>query len=147
MKKQSWLKCRKSQKVATNLSSDFFIETKSLFKVLHSGLEQLDIILAGDVFVQAGADSLAVAHLAQDSAVGGRDALNGVQGAVGVEVDIGGGVAVQVNVLGGDLTVCRQLCDKLNSAIANIFHLMSKAVATVLVLIWNYVARKKLLYK
>ena len=46
-----------------------------LLEILHSSLEQLDVVFAGDIFVQAVADTLAVTHLAQDSAVGRGDTL------------------------------------------------------------------------
>ena len=84
------------------------MEEGELSEVFDRRFKHADVVLAGDVLVQAGADALAVAHFAEDPAVGGRDALDGVQRAVGVEVDVGGGVALQINVLGGDLAVGRQ---------------------------------------
>ena len=70
--------------------------------------EQPHIVLTGDVAVEAGAGALAVAHLAQDPAVGGGDALDGPGGAVGVEGGVHGGRAGEVHVLGGDLPVRSQ---------------------------------------
>ncbi|MBQ5902782.1 MAG: V-type ATP synthase subunit A, partial [Alistipes sp.] len=67
---------------------------------------------AGNILVAACADTLAVAHLTDDTAVGRGDAFDGVQGAVGVECSVHGGVAVQVNVLGSDLTTRSQLLDQ-----------------------------------
>ena len=88
------------------------MEEWELSEVFDRRFKHADVVLAGDVFVQAGSDALAVAHFAEDPAVGGRDALDGVQRAVGVEVDVGGGIAVQINVLGGDLAIGRQLADQ-----------------------------------
>ena len=89
------------------------MEEGALSKVFDRRFKHADVVLAGDVLVQAGTDALAVTHFAEDPAVGGGDALDGVQRAVGVEVNVSGGVALQVNVLGGDLAVGRQLTDQL----------------------------------
>ena len=73
----------------------------------------MEVILSGDVPVQAGADTLGVAHLAEDPPVGGGNPLHSPGGAVGVEVWVHGGQALQVCVLGGNLAVFRQGFQKL----------------------------------
>ena len=88
------------------------LEEGELSEVFDRRFKHADVVLAGDVLVQAGADALAVTHFAEDPAVGGGDALDGVQRAVGVEVDVGGGIAVQINVLSGDLAIGRQLANQ-----------------------------------
>ena len=84
-----------------------------LLEVLDGSLEHLDVIVAGHVLVAAVAVTLAVAHFAKDTAIGRGDALNGEQGAVGVEGGIHGGVAFQIHVLSGDLAVHSQLQSQL----------------------------------
>ena len=84
-----------------------------LLKILHSRLEQLHIVLAGDVAVKAALPALAMTHLAQHAAVGGDDALDGTHRAVGVECGVHSGIAVQIHILGSDLAVCHQLLDQL----------------------------------
>ena len=86
---------------------------EKLLKVFNSGLEHTDIVVSGDVGVTAGAEALAVTHLAEDTAVGRSDTFDGEQGAVGVEGGIHGGVAFQIYVLGSDLTVLCQLQSQL----------------------------------
>ena len=76
-----------------------------LLKILNSSLEHADVVFAGDVFVQSCADTFAVAHLAEDAAVGGGEAFDGEQGAVGVEGGVHGGLALQIHILGSDLAV------------------------------------------
>ena len=65
-----------------------------LFEILDSRLEHLDIVVAGDVLVQVAAFALGVTHLAEYSAVGRDDALDGVDGVVRVEMDVGCSVAL-----------------------------------------------------
>ena len=77
-------------------------------KVAHAGLKELLILVAGYVAVAAVAPPLRVAHLAQYPPVGGGDALDGAGRAVGIPVDVGGGVALQVDILEGDLAVFSQ---------------------------------------
>lgn len=79
------------------------------FEVFHGGLEHPQVVIAGNVLIKAGADALTVAHLAEDPAVRRGDALDGVQGIVGVEMHVAGGIALQIHILGGDLAVLRQL--------------------------------------
>ena len=50
-----------------------------------------------------------MAHLAQNPAVGRGDALNGPDGAVGVDIHIHGGGTAQVHILRGDLSVFQEL--------------------------------------
>ena len=65
--------------------------------------EQAAVVIAGNVLVEIGADAFGVAHFAEDSAVGRRDAFDREDGTVGVESQIGGRDAVQIHVLRGDL--------------------------------------------
>ena len=88
-----------------------------LLEVFHSSLEHLDVVVAGDILVAAIAETFAVAHLAEDTAIGRGDALDGEDGAVGIEVDISGGLVQQIHVLGGDLTVGSQLADGLQACV------------------------------
>ena len=81
----------------------------ALFEVFCRGGEEFDVVVAGDVFVEAVCPALRVAHLAEDSAVRGGDALDRQAASVRVEVDVRGGVAGKVHVLRGDLAVCLQL--------------------------------------
>ncbi len=64
--------------------------------------------MLGHVTVQVVAATLGMAHLAQDAAVGARDALDGECGAVGVD-GIHARLAVLAHVLRGDLAVGDQL--------------------------------------
>ena len=51
-------------------------------------------------------------HFAEDPAIRRSNALDGAHGAVGVEGGVHGGLALQVNILSGDLAVFRQLLDQ-----------------------------------
>ena len=62
------------------------------------------------------ADAFGVAHFAEDAAVGGGDAFDGPDGAVGVVVGVHGGGAGEVGVLGGDLAVLRQVTEEIRRA-------------------------------
>ena len=62
-------------------------------KILHRCFKHTDIVIAGDILVKTAANTLAVAHLAEHSAIRRGNALNGEQGAVGVESGIHGGLA------------------------------------------------------
>ena len=57
-------------------------------KISHRRFEHADVVVAGHVLVKAAAGAFAVAHLAEDAAVGGGDALHREQRAVGVVPDI-----------------------------------------------------------
>ena len=76
-----------------------------LLEVLYAGLEDLLVVVAVDVERGAFAPSLAVAHLAEDASVGAGDALDGHVGAVHVVLLVHGGVALQVDILGGYLAI------------------------------------------
>ena len=65
--------------------------------------------MLGHVAVQVVAATLGMAHLAQDAAVGARDALDGECGAVGVDGEIHAGLTGLAHVLRGDLAVGDQL--------------------------------------
>ena len=76
-----------------------------LLKVVYAAFK--DFLVFGEryVLIQIFALALAVTHLAENSAVGRGNALDSEQRTVGVEGGVHGGIALQVNVLGGDLTV------------------------------------------
>lgn len=84
-----------------------------LFEVLHAALEDLLVVVAVDVHCAAVASSLAVAHLAQDAAVGAGDAFDGHVGAVHVVLLVHGGVAVEVDILRGHLAVLEEAVEPL----------------------------------
>ena len=84
-----------------------------LFEVLNRCLEHLDVVVAGNILVKSLGNTLRVAHLAEYSAVGGSDTLDSIHRIVGVEGYIAGCIAVKVNILRGNLTVCGKLLDKL----------------------------------
>ena len=69
----------------------------------------MQVVIARNIAVQCGTNTLCVAHLAQNAAIGRGNALNSLNRAVGVKVHIHGGNAIQVHVLGGNLTVLSQL--------------------------------------
>ena len=52
------------------------MEEGELSEVFDRRFKHADVVLAGDVFVQAGADALAVAHFAEDPAVGGLSLIH-----------------------------------------------------------------------
>ena len=53
-----------------------------------------------------------MSHLTEYTSVGGGDTLDSVHGVIGIEVDIGSGVSVKVNVLSCYLSVSRKLTNK-----------------------------------
>ena len=55
-------------------------------------------------------------HFSEYSAVRGGDSFNGADRIVGIEADVAGCVSVQIHILRGDLTVCRELSHKLLAA-------------------------------
>ena len=73
------------RKKPPKFSGAFLVWVGGLSEIPDRGFEHPVVVVAGHVLVEAVADALAVAHLAEDAAVGGGDALDGVQGAVGVE--------------------------------------------------------------
>ena len=76
-------------------------------------LKQMQIVVARNVHIQLRTHTLRMAHLAQNTAIGRGNALNGPVGAVGVEMDIHGGFAGKVNILRSNLTIFNKLLDKL----------------------------------
>ena len=56
----------------------FFSGHGGLFKVFRAALEEELVLIAGDVNGHAGPSPLGVGHLAEDPAVGGEDALDGL---------------------------------------------------------------------
>ena len=85
-----------------------------LFEVFHSSLEHLNVILTGNILIKTVADSFAVSHLTEYTAVRRGDTLDSTDRAVGVEVDVCGSLAVKVYILCSDLSVFSQLLDKLS---------------------------------
>ena len=85
-----------------------------LFEVLDAVFKELLVLLSVDVLGDVrGDDPLAVAHLAEDPAVGGGDALDRHHRRVGVEVDVVGRAAFEIDVLGRDLAVFSHLTHQL----------------------------------
>ena len=76
-----------------------------LFKILHGAFKQLHVVLAGDVFVKSRVPALRVAHLAEDAAVRGADALDGERGIIGVKVHVARRIARKIDILRRDLAV------------------------------------------
>lgn len=72
------------------------------YAALKDGHELIAGDMLGHVAVQVVAATLGVAHLAQDTAVGARDALDGERGAIGVDGEIHARLAVLAHVLCGD---------------------------------------------
>ena len=66
-----------------------------------------------NVLIEVAALAFAVAHLAEDQAVVGDDALDGVEGAVGVVLRIHAHIAGFVTILECHLTVLKELFRKL----------------------------------
>lgn len=60
--------------------------------------------VAGNVLADDGATAFGVAHFPQNVTAGAGDALDGVDGAVGVKLWVHGGFATKVGVLRGNLT-------------------------------------------
>ena len=77
-------------------------------KIAYTAQEQRLVLLTGHIFQQIVSLPFAVTHLAQNPAVGGGDALDGTDRAVGIPIDIAGGLAVRVHILGGDLAAGNQ---------------------------------------
>ena len=69
------------------------------------------MLISGDIDRHIGPPALGVGHLAQDPAVGGENALDGLHGAVGVGQHVHGGPTLQVHVLGAHLAVGDQVRD------------------------------------
>ena len=59
----------------------------------------MQIVVARNVYVQLRTHTLGVAHFAQNTAIGRGNALNGPVGAVGIEMDVHGGIAGQIHTL------------------------------------------------
>ena len=76
----------------------------SLREIRDATLKDGLVFVAGYVFVQVVSAALAVAHLAKNPSVRAGDALDGQHAAVRVKAQVHGGVAAQVDVLGGDLS-------------------------------------------
>ena len=77
----------------------------ALFEILRARLKEGLMLVPRDILAHEGTAALQMAHLAEHPAVRGEGALDGLQRAVGVHVDIHRGGPVQVHILGGDLAV------------------------------------------
>ena len=80
-----------------------------LFKVIHTGFEDLLIFFSCYVLIKVFTDTFGVSHLTQDTSVRGSDPFDGHCRSVRVECDIHGRSSVKVHILGSDLSVCSQL--------------------------------------
>ena len=70
----------------------------SIYKVLHRGAEDALVLVALHILVDVVADSLRVAHFAQDAAVGREDTLNGVNGGVRIIAHIQRGITAEIHI-------------------------------------------------
>ena len=86
---------------------------QSLFKKAHCAAEHTDVVVAGDVLIQAAADSLGMTHFSENAAVRRGDAFHSQNRAVGIEMYIVSGPAVKIHLLCGNLAVGGKLTDKL----------------------------------
>ena len=87
----------------------FFVES---LKVLDRTFKHLHIKRAGHVLVKTVSNTLRVAHLTEYSSVGRGNTFYRKCRIVGLVSDIVGGVAIKINVLCCDLSVCRKLAEK-----------------------------------
>ena len=77
-----------------------------LFEIINACLEELLLLAAGDVDGDAVIDdTFGMAHLAEHAAVRAGDAFDGAGGTVGIPWHVGGGFAVEITILEGDLAV------------------------------------------
>ena len=77
-----------------------------LFEIINASLEKLLLLAAGDVDGDAVIDNtFGMAHLAEHAAVRAGDAFDGAGGTVGIPWHVGGGLAIKIAILEGDLAV------------------------------------------
>ena len=82
------------------------LQSCGLFKVLNTALEDQLIFCSVDILGKVAADdTFTVTHLTQHAAVRRGDAFNRHNRSIGIEVDIIGGVAFQIDILGRNLTI------------------------------------------
>ena len=74
-------------------------------EIFYSALEQLLILFKRGVEIQIIALALGMSHFAQNSAVRAGDAFDCADRTVGIECNVAGGLALEVNILGRDLSV------------------------------------------
>ena len=67
------------------------------------------ILIAGHVLENVFAAAFGMSHLAEYTAVRGRNALDRPQGSVRIVADIHGRLTLRIDVLRRDLSVCRKL--------------------------------------
>ena len=86
-----------------------------LGEVVNRRLEHTVIVVAADIDIQRTlvSDALTVTHLAEHAAIGGSDALDRIDGAIGIEHQIHRGNASVVAVLSCNLTIGGQLRNQL----------------------------------
>ena len=83
-----------------------------LFEIINACLEELLLLAAGDVDGDAVIDdTFGMAHLAEHAAVRAGDAFDGAGGTVGIPWHVGGGFAVEIAILEGNLTVGDERCN------------------------------------
>src|SRR5699024_8629378 len=85
-----------------------FCDLMSLFKILHSGLKDLYILLSVDVDGYAVIPPFTVGHLAQNPAIRTGDSFNSTVGSVYIPFFIHGNIAHGVAVLSSHLAVGKQ---------------------------------------
>ena len=83
-----------------------------LFKIVHAAEENLLVLLASNIAEEAGSKALAVAHLAQDAAIGASDAFDSVQAAIRVERSVHRGHACSIYILSSYLAIRKELLNR-----------------------------------
>jgi len=77
-----------------------------LFEIIDASLEELLLLAAGDVDGDAVIDNtFGMTHLAENAAIWAGDAFDSTGGTIGIPWHFGGGFAVEIAVLEGDLAV------------------------------------------
>ena len=80
-----------------------------LFKIVHTAQENLLVLLASDIAEEAGRETLAVAHLTQNTAIRASNALDSVQAAIRIIGSVHSGHACCIYILGSYLAISKEL--------------------------------------
>ena len=80
-----------------------------LFKIFYAAFKEQLVLLEGNILIEVVALAFAVSHLAEHPAVGRGDALDGTDRTVDIVSDVASGLAAQINILRGELTVLSEL--------------------------------------
>ena len=82
-----------------------------LLEVSNCGLKQMHVKFTGDILIKTLAPAFRMSHLTEYTTIRRADALDGKGRIVGIEVDIAGRIAGEINILCSDLSVFRQFVD------------------------------------